>query len=67
MGDRRVSASLSESAPPRLAAWGWAAIAFVFLAVALEVLGGQYSNSRVPSVAKWLVPLGWPQPLRVLW
>lgn len=41
-------------------------MAFVFLAVGLEVLGGQYSNSQV-SGAEWLVPLAWPQAARVVW
>ncbi|MBI2169124.1 MAG: hypothetical protein HYU28_06430 [Actinobacteria bacterium] len=50
-----------------LAGWAWAAVAFVFLAVGLEVVGGQYANSRVPGAAEWLVPLAWPQAARVVW
>lgn len=67
MGDRDVPASLTDVAPPRLAGWGWAAMLFVFVAVALEVLGGQYSNSQVSSITNWVVPLGWPQAARVVW
>ncbi len=36
-------------------------------AVVLEVIGGAGANSAVPAWAKYVVPLAWPQPLRVLW
>lgn len=39
---------------------------FVLTAVALEVLGGSYANSTLPSWAG-IVPLSWPQPARVAW
>lgn len=40
---------------------------FVAAAVLLEVIGGQNANSPDPSWAERVVPLGWPQPVRVLW
>lgn len=52
---------------PRLSSWGPVALGFVFLAVGLELLAAQYSNSPVPDAARWLVPLAWPQAVRVLW
>ena len=39
---------------------------FVVAAVVLEVTGGASANSPVPSWAH-VVPLGWPQWVRVLW
>jgi hypothetical protein len=36
-------------------------------AVILEVVGGLNANSPHPSWAEWVVPLAWPQPLRVVW
>lgn len=58
--------------PPRSDAavapwWAWLALGFVFLAVVLEVVGGQYSNSPVDGVAATLHPLSWPQAGRVAW
>lgn len=47
--------------------WAWVALAFVFLAVALELVGGQYSNSQVDGLAARLHPLAWPQAARVVW
>lgn len=41
--------------------------AFVLLAVALEVVSGQAANSESSSRAYGLVPLTWPQPVRVTW
>jgi hypothetical protein len=41
-------------------------IAFVALAVVLEVLGGSFANSPVPDWAH-VVPIAWPSGLRVLW
>lgn len=49
---------------------GFAALgcaALVGAALVLEVLGGTAANSTVPTWATYLVPLAWPQPLRVLW
>jgi len=40
---------------------------FVLLAVALEVVGGLGANSPVPAWADQVVPLAWPQPVRVVW
>lgn len=40
---------------------------FVVAAVLLEVIGGQNANSPHPSWAERVVPLAWPQPIRVLW
>lgn len=40
---------------------------FVVAAVLLEVVGGQNANSPHPSWAERVVPLAWPQPVRVLW
>lgn len=53
--------------PPVAPAWAWLALAFVFVAVLLEFIGGQYSNSQVPAVAELLAPIAWPQAVRVLW
>jgi hypothetical protein len=39
----------------------------VVAAVILEVVGGQNANSPHPAWAERVVPLAWPQPLRVLW
>jgi hypothetical protein len=39
----------------------------VLAAVILEVIGGQNANSPHPGWAELVVPLAWPQPLRVLW
>ncbi len=36
-------------------------------ALVLEVLGGMAANSTFPAWATYVVPLAWPQPLRVLW
>jgi len=36
-------------------------------AVALEVVGGTAANSTVPAWTRYVVPLAWPQPLRVVW
>lgn len=47
--------------------WAWVALAFAFLAVALEFVGGQYSNSEVDGLAARLHPLAWPQAARVVW
>lgn len=41
--------------------------AFVLAAVTLEVVGGQNANAPHPAWAEWVIPLAWPQPLRVLW
>lgn len=41
--------------------------AAVLFAVALEVLAGSAANSTVPSWATWVVPLAWPQYVRVVW
>jgi hypothetical protein len=41
-------------------------IAFVALAVVLEVVGGSFANSTVPGWAH-VVPIAWPSGLRVLW
>jgi len=51
--------------------WGWLIVLpvsalFVIGAVALEITGGANANSPVPSWAH-LVPLAWPQWVRVLW
>ncbi len=55
--------------PPRAALWLTVIVlsaAFVIAAVVLEVLAGSYANSPLPSWAE-IVPLAWPQPLRVMW
>lgn len=39
----------------------------VLCAIALEVVAGSSANSAVPFWAKWLVPLAWPQYVRVVW
>lgn len=54
---------------PRSGALMGAALAggFVLLAVALEVVGGLGANSPVPAWADRVVPLAWPQPVRVAW
>jgi hypothetical protein len=44
-----------------------AAAGFVVLAVVLEAVSGAWANSPAPGWAEWLVPLAWPQPLRVAW
>ncbi len=36
-------------------------------AVAVEVVAAEYSESPVPAWAVGVVPLTWPQPVRVLW
>lgn len=41
--------------------------AVVLLAVALEVVAGSAANSPAPSWVVRVVPLAWPQPLRVVW
>lgn len=51
--------------------WGWflsslLAGSFVLGAVVLEWLSGDRANSPEPGWAE-LVPLAWPQPLRVVW
>lgn len=49
---------------------GWTALGcalFVGLAVVAEVISGRAANSPVPSWADEVAPLGWPQPLRVVW
>ena len=39
----------------------------VLAAVILEVIGGQNANSGYPAWAELVVPLAWPQPVRVVW
>jgi hypothetical protein len=41
--------------------------AFVVMAIAAEVAGGEYANSSVPASAEHVFPISWPQPVRVLW
>lgn len=41
--------------------------AAVLSAVALEVLAGSAANSAVPAWATWVVPIAWPQYVRVAW
>lgn len=41
-------------------------IAFVALAIVLEVLGGSSANSPVPGWA-YVVPIAWPSGLRMVW
>lgn len=41
--------------------------ALVLLAVGLEFASGQAANSPEDARYATLVPLGWPQPVRVLW
>lgn len=55
---------------PPIARGVWLSVgcaAFVLLAVSLEVAGGQASNSENPEWVDGLVPLTWPQPVRVGW
>jgi hypothetical protein len=44
-----------------------AAAGFVVFAFAVEVLGGLGANSPAPAWAEWVVPIAWPQGLRVVW
>lgn len=44
-----------------------AAAGFVAFAFALEVMGGLGANSPAPAWADRVVPLAWPQGLRVVW
>jgi len=39
----------------------------VCTALVLEVLGGMAANSNAPAWATYVVPLAWPQALRVVW
>ncbi|GAC1311975.1 MAG: hypothetical protein NVSMB16_08840 [Acidimicrobiales bacterium] len=55
----------SSGVPSGIAALGCAA--FVVVALAAEVVGGLYANSRVPSWAQRAFPIAWPQPVRVGW
>ncbi|GAC1530533.1 MAG: hypothetical protein NVS3B12_05230 [Acidimicrobiales bacterium] len=48
-----------------IAALGCSAV--VVVALAAEVVGGLYANSRVPSWAERAFPISWPQPVRVVW
>lgn len=41
--------------------------ALVLAAVTIEVLAGSAANSPAPSWATWVVPLAWPQYIRVVW
>lgn len=43
-----------------------ASIAFVLIAVLLELVGGTFANSPVPDWAH-VVPLAWPTAVRLLW
>lgn len=43
-----------------------ASIAFVLLAIVLELVGGSFANSPVPAWAH-VAPIAWPTGLRVLW
>lgn len=53
--------------PGLLVAGSVACALFVLAAIAVEVLAGQAANSPEPATLEHLVPLGWPQPARVLW
>lgn len=50
-----------------LPGWAWLCIAFVAVAVLLELLGGSFSNSPVPEVAEKVAPIAWPPAARVVW
>lgn len=55
--------------PPRAGWWLLAVFggaAFVVVAIVLEVVGGSFANSPVPSWAQ-IVPLTWPPAVRVVW
>ncbi|MGH9151469.1 MAG: hypothetical protein ACRD03_03475 [Acidimicrobiales bacterium] len=55
---------------PATARLGFAALAcagLVLVAVVLEVVGGTAANSPAPGWAGYVVPLAWPQALRVAW
>lgn len=58
---------MPDEGPPAFPLWGLGCALFVAAAIGLEVLGGQYANSEVPSWAETLVPIAWPGPLRVAW
>ena len=77
--DPRVSAGVATTAtpsraetsivPPRAGLWLIAVFggaAFVVLAIVLELIGGTYANSPVPTWAE-IVPIVWPPALRVVW
>ncbi|MBW3613879.1 MAG: hypothetical protein KY439_01025 [Actinobacteria bacterium] len=51
----------------RLVLTALACALFVGLAVVSEVVTSGAANSPVPSWADDVVPLAWPQPLRVVW
>lgn len=58
-----------RTVPPHAGAWLALVLfsaVFVLVAVFLEVLGGSYANSPLPPWAQ-VVPLSWPQGVRVLW
>ena len=64
-------ASRSDAAivPPRAGLWlvaMFGGAAFVVVAIVLEVVGGSFANSPVPSWAQ-IVPLTWPPAARVVW
>ncbi len=65
----RLSSSDAErGGTPRPVPW-WAlgCVAFVVVAVSLELLGSAFANSPVPGAAEAFVPLAWAPWARVVW
>lgn len=62
-----VTTGEREGATARLALTALGCALFVGVAVVSEVVSGAAANSPVPSWAEEVVPLAWPQPLRVVW
>lgn len=66
----RVVDRVEGDAPVRAGYIGFVVLGsslIVLCAVALEVAAGAAANSSWPSWATWVVPLTWPQPVRVVW
>ena len=65
--DDGTRTAIADSGHGRAALGALAAAGFVMFAVVLEMLSGTWANSPAPSWAERIVPLAWPQPLRVVW
>lgn len=64
---REGSRSVQHEREGRQAMLALASFLFILAAVVVEVVTSAGANSSVPAWAKWVVPIGWPPAVRVVW
>lgn len=64
---REGSRPVQHEREGRQAVLALATFVFIIAAVVMEVVTSAGANSSVPAWAKWVVPIGWPQAVRVVW